>query len=247
MLCNSKPDQSGMPPDRNEVILVHLPLVKAIAAHCRVKLPAHLEFSDLVQAGIVGLLDAVSKYRPETEVSFSTYAAHRIRGAILDSLREEDPAPRKLRRRQRELEKVRGELTQELRRGPTEFEVSERSGIDLASLRATTLDIHYLNQMSGLHCDPEAQWPEQYQDSGAQPDSIYQLKERARLVNDVIQKLPATYRAVITLHYTTDLSLKEIGGSFGVAERQLSRIHKLALQRVHAMLRTRGITAIDGV
>ena len=76
----------ALPDLRNDLVLEHLPLVKAIAARCRVKLPSHLEFSDLAQAGILGLLDAAQKYTTGTEASFSTYATHRIRGAILDSL-----------------------------------------------------------------------------------------------------------------------------------------------------------------
>ena len=217
--------------------------MKAVAAHCRAKLPAHLEFSDLVQAGIVGLLDAACKYDKETEASFSTYATHRIRGAILDSLRGEDPAPRKLRRCHRELDKVRCKLTQELQRFPTESEVSERSGIGLENLRATELDIHHLNQMSGSDGGSISAMFENCQDSLAQPESFYELKERARLVKELIRKVPESYRMVITLHYATDLSLKEIGGSFSVPERQVSRTHKRALQRMNAMLRTGGITA----
>src|SRR5580658_8826689 len=84
---------------RDELVLEYLPLVKVVAAHCRVRLPAHLEFSDLVQAGIVGLLDAASKYNTDTEASFSSYATYRIRGAILDSLRKQDPAARRMRKR----------------------------------------------------------------------------------------------------------------------------------------------------
>jgi RNA polymerase sigma factor for flagellar operon FliA len=228
---------------RNDLVLEHLPLVKAIAARCRVRLPSHLEFSDLVQAGILGLLDAARKYNTGTDASFSTYATHRIRGAILDNLRTQDPAARKLRRRHRELESARRDLMQELQRSPTEGEVSERSGIDLESLRATARDIHQVSQMSaGESASASAEF-EQSKTSTAQPESIYQVRERARLVKDLIAKLPECYRMVITMHYMTDLSLKEISGSFGVPERQVSRMHTQALTRIHAMLQTKGITA----
>ncbi len=241
--CNPEASGPDAADQRNDLILEHLPLVKAIAARCRVKLPSHLEFSDLVQAGILGLLDAAPKYTPGTEASFSTYATHRIRGAILDSLRRQDPAARKLRRRHRQLESVRTALSQELQRCPTEAEVSERSGVNLDSLRETVLDIHTVSQMSEQDSPSASGEFEQSKASVAQPESIYQGNQRAWLVKELIGKLPESYRMVITMHYMTDLSLKEISGSFGVPERQVSRIHTQALHRIHAMLRTKGITA----
>jgi RNA polymerase sigma factor for flagellar operon FliA len=231
-------------PDRcDELVLEHLSLVKAIASHMRLRLPAHLELSDLVQAGILGLLEAARKYDPGDAASFPTYASHRIRGAIFDSLRGQDPGSRKLRRRHRELERVRSELTQELQRSPTEPEVSQRSGIALDCLRSTILDIHCLNQMGG------AEGASDYGDKGIcndslnQPESQYERQARAVILKELIRKLPASYRTVITLHYTNDLSFKEIGGSSGVAERQVSRLHKRALERINAMLVAKGITS----
>jgi RNA polymerase sigma factor for flagellar operon FliA len=226
---------------RNELVLEHLPLVKSIAARCRVRLPSHVEFSDLVQAGILGLLDAAEKFKSDIEVSFSTYATHRITGAILDSLRKEDPAARKLRRRHRELESVRGELTQELQRCPTESEVSERSGIDLDTLRATAQDIHHVNQL----CDQDSTSSAGFELSETrvpEPETIYQGEERSSLVKQLIGKLPESHKMVLTMHYMTNISLKEIGGSCGLPERKISRMHTQALQRIHAMLRTKGIT-----
>jgi RNA polymerase sigma factor for flagellar operon FliA len=234
------PSSAGVD-ERNDLVLEHLPLVKAIAARCRSRLPAHVELSDLVQAGILGLLDAAHKYQQDLEVSFATYATRRIEGAILDNLRNEDPAARQLRRRHRDLENVRNELTQELKRFPTESEVSERSGIDLESLRATARDIHHVNQM--LEQDSSAGAFDQSEAFADHPEEIYQGQERAWLVRELIEKLPECYRIVITMHYMTNLSLKTIGGSFGVPERQVSRMHTQALDRIHAMLRTRGITA----
>lgn len=240
---NTEADWSAVLDQRNDLVLEHLPLVRAIVARCRVRLPAHLEFSDLVQAGILGLLDAAHKYKTDIGVSFSTYATHRIRGAILDSLRREDPAARKLRRRHRELESVRHALTQKLQRSPTESEVSEQSGMDLDTVRAVAQDIHQVNQMFERHSASAPPGLERSAATAVEPEAICQDEERASLVKELIGKLPDSYRLVITMHYMTNLSLKEIGGSFGVPERQVSRMHARALQRIHAMLRTRGITA----
>jgi RNA polymerase sigma factor for flagellar operon FliA len=227
----------------DELVLEHLPLVKAITARCRVKLPSHLEFSDLVQAGILGLLEAARRYNHGTEASFPTFATHRIRGAILDSLRSQDPASRRLRSRHRILEDARSELTLELQRSPTDSEVSQRSGIDLETLHATTRDIHQVARMSEQGGVSAFANFEQSGDSVDQPESILQVRERVRLVKELIGKLPDSQRVVITMHYVSELSLKAISGSAGVPERQVSRIHTQALHRIHAMLRTRGITA----
>jgi RNA polymerase sigma factor for flagellar operon FliA len=232
---------------RNDLVLEHLPLVKAIAARWRVKVPAHLEVSDLVQAGILGLLDAACRYDPATEASFAAYATHRIKGAIVDSLRNQDPAPRELRKRYRELEKVRSELSQTLQRYPTEAEVSDRAGVDVDSLRAMLLDIHHLEQMSGPDRHSAGADLERSEDLQREPESTYEETERAWLVNEVIGRLPESYRAVIILHYTTELSLKEIGGSFGVPERRVSRIHRRALQRINAMFAAMGIRSTSEI
>ena len=240
--CDPDIDPRPLTDERNDLVLEHLPLVKAIAARCRVRLPSHLEFSDLVQAGILGLLDAARKYDRNAQACFATYATHRIRGAIVDSLRRQDPATRRLRRRHRVLENARNELTHELQRCPTESEVSERSGIDLESLRVTIREIRQVNQMSEQD-SALASVERERATAVAQPEAIYQGQERALLVKELIEKLPECYRMVITMHYMTDISLKEISGSVGMPERQVSRIHTQALQRINAMLRTKGITA----
>ncbi|HOK47564.1 MAG TPA: sigma-70 family RNA polymerase sigma factor, partial [Bryobacteraceae bacterium] len=106
--------------ERDRLILEHLPLVKAIAVRVHENLPVHVDLDDLVHAGILGLFDAAEKYRPEKNVAFSSYAKHRIKGAILDSLRQLDWASRDLRRRHKQVEAVTRELSAALQRNPTE-------------------------------------------------------------------------------------------------------------------------------
>jgi RNA polymerase sigma factor FliA len=228
---------------RNELVLENLPLARAVAAKLRVHLPAHIDFSDLVQAGLVGLIDAAHKYDVTAQVSFATYATHRIKGAILDSLRREDAAPRKLRRQARELDRIRGELAQELKRLPTDHEVSERSGVDLAEVRQTAVDLHHLTQMSMSESVWETMASRKTASEAEQPDTIYEEAVRFKKVQEVIGKLPVTYRTVIVMHYCSEVSLKEMSESFGVQERQMSRIHTRALNRFQGLLRTNGIQA----
>src|ERR1700724_1988508 len=110
---------------RDRIILEHLPLVKAIAVRVHENLPVHVDLDDLVHAGVLGLFDAATKYDPEKKVVFQSYAKHRIKGAILDSLRQLDWASRDLRKRQKQLEATTRDLTAQLGRAPTEMEIAE--------------------------------------------------------------------------------------------------------------------------
>src|SRR5579875_2386587 len=127
------PAQNTFPRDsvrRDHLVLHHLPLVTAIAAHIQKSVPVHLELDDLIHAGVMGLFDAATKYRTDRKVAFPTYAKHRIRGAILDSLRQMDWASRDLRKRQKQMEAVTRELTAKLQRDPTYAEVATAMGLD---------------------------------------------------------------------------------------------------------------------
>ena len=229
------------------MVIDHLPMVKAIAARFRLKLPLHLELNDLVQAGIVGLLEAAHRYDPGTENCFSTYATHRIKGAILDSLRGQDPASRKLRKAHRELEGVKSTLTQELHRTPTESELAERSGVPLSRLREIVLDVHILNRMNAREDFQHRDTVRGNRSPNEQPGSSFDEDTRARILKEIIAKLPESYRMIVTMHYGSDFTLKQVGGKAGIPERQVSRIHKRALQRMGAMLAAQGISSISEI
>src|SRR5277367_6766806 len=116
---------------RDRVVLEHLPLVKAIAVRVHENLPVHVDVDDLVHAGILGLFDAASKFNPDKQVAFSSYAKHRIKGAILDSLRQLDWASRDLRRRHKQVEAVTHDLAAQFERQPTEAEIAQKLGVDV--------------------------------------------------------------------------------------------------------------------
>src|ERR1700757_2999140 len=120
---------------RDRVIIEHLPLVKAIAIRVHENLPVHVDLDDLTHAGVLGLFDAVSKYDGEKNVAFHAYAKHRIKGAILDSLRQSDWASRDLRRRQKQVEAVMRDLSTKLGRSPQENEVAEGMGVGMERWR----------------------------------------------------------------------------------------------------------------
>src|SRR5687767_15392438 len=142
------PAQAAKLNKRDRVVLEHLPLVKAIAVRLHESLPVHVELDDLVHAGILGLFDAATKYDPEKKVAFSSYAKHRIKGSILDSLRQLDWASRDLRRRHKQIEAVTRDLSAELQRNPTEAEVAEKMGVEVHRWRQMMVELRGLGLIS---------------------------------------------------------------------------------------------------
>src|SRR5271165_5100521 len=133
---------------RDRIILEHLPLVKAIAVRVHENLPVHVDLDDLVHAGVLGLFDAATKFNPEKQVAFSSYAKHRIKGAILDSLRQLDWASRDLRRRHKQVEAATRELQATLQRTPTESEIALKLGVDVDRWRQMMLDLRSVGLVS---------------------------------------------------------------------------------------------------
>jgi RNA polymerase sigma factor for flagellar operon FliA len=229
---------------RDRVVLEHLPLVKAIAIRVHENLPVHVDLDDLVHAGILGLFDAATKFNPEKQVAFSSYAKHRIKGAILDSLRQLDWASRDLRRRHKQIEAATRELASELQRTPTEAEVAERLGIDVDRWRQMMMELRNVGLISANtrateHEDLPA--PEYPSAPETQPDHMC-AREQLRLVLDkAMTTLPVRYKQVVILYYTNEMTMKEIGGVLGINESRVSQIHKSALEKMSTALQTAGI------
>lgn len=229
---------------RDEIILENLPLVKAIAVRVRGNLPAHVELDDLVHAGILGLLDAVIKFDPDKMVSFSSYAKHRIKGAILDNLRQLDWASRDLRRRQKQVEAATHELTCKLNRAPSETELAARMGIDVKGWRQLAVELHVLGPIS------ISQRPADQEDLPApdfparadlQPDNMCSHRQRRSALENAMTVLPERHQKVVSLYYTNELTMKEIGDVLGINESRVSQIHKTALQKMATALKGAGV------
>ena len=229
---------------RDRVVLEHLPLVKAIAIRVHENLPVHVDLDDLVHAGILGLFDAATKFDPEKQVAFSSYAKHRIKGSILDSLRQLDWASRDLRRRHKQIEAATRELASELQRTPTEAEIADRLGIDVERWRQMMMELRNVGLISANtrateHEDLPA--PEYPSAPETQPDHMC-AREQLRLVLDkAMTTLPVRYKQVVVLYYTNEMTMKEIGGVLGINESRVSQIHKSALEKMSAALQTAGI------
>jgi RNA polymerase sigma factor for flagellar operon FliA len=229
---------------RDELILKHLSLVTAIATRVRESLPVHVELDDLIHAGVMGLFDAATKYEAVKQVAFGAYAKHRIKGAILDSLRELDWASRDIRRRQKQLEQTTRELTAKLNRVPTDAEIATEMGIGPARWRQLSIELRNLSMAAAQNCkqDTEEQNPiEPPCATESHPDRVYARSEiRARL-NGALETLPERYQRVVTLYYDRDMTMKEIGTLLGVNESRVSQIHKSALARMQETLQSTGI------
>ncbi len=229
---------------RDQVVLEHLPLVKAIAVRVHENLPVHVELDDLVHAGILGLFDAATKYNPEKKVAFSSYAKHRIKGAILDSLRQLDWASRDLRRRHKQIEAATRELSAELQRTPTESEVAERLGVNMERWRQMMLDLRSVGLVSAdtratEHDDlPMPEFPSRPE---TQPDNICARRQLRSALDQAMKGLPERYQKVVVLYYTNEMTMKEIGTVLGINESRVSQIHKSALEKMSTALQESGI------
>ena len=231
-------------PNRDRIILDHLPLARAIAVRVHENLPVHVDLDDLVHAGILGLFDAVDKYNPAKQVAFSSYAKHRIKGAILDSLRQLDWASRDMRRRQKQIEAATRDLAGVLKRNPTEAEVAEKLGVGAERWRQMMIEMRGVGLVSastraGDQEDLPA--PDFPAEANTQPDHMCARAQLRVYLQQAMRALPERYRKVVVLYYTNEMTMKEIGEVLGVNESRVSQIHKSALEKMAAALQSAGI------
>ncbi len=214
--------------DKHSLWQRYVPLVRHEALRLQVRLPASVELDDLLQAGGIGLLNAVERYDALQGTAFTTYAVQRIRGAMLDELRSRDWVPRSVRRNAREVAQAIGKLEQELGRNATETEVAERLGIDIANYRQMLLDTNNSQLFS------YDEWREEHGDSielvtddHQRENPLQQLLDSnlRQRVMEAIETLPEREKLVLTLYYQEELNLKEIGAVLEVGESRVSQLH----------------------
>lgn len=225
--------------DREALVEAHLPQVKLIADRLAVRLPPSVDRDDLIGAGVLGLLDAASKFDPARGVRFKTYAEMRIRGAMLDSLRDLDWAPRTLRQRARELEAAARRIEQEKGRVAEEEELAAALGLSVAEYRNLLTDLRGLS-VTDLDEDDEAAsgvWAQQVLDDPQRaPLAEYERAELRELLAKQIDRLPLRERQVIALYYVEELTMKEVGAVLQLTESRVSQIHTQAMIHLRAAL-----------
>jgi RNA polymerase sigma factor FliA len=226
---------------RERLLMDQLPQVRYIARRIHEHLPRHVPFEDLVHAGVVGLIDALHKYDQKKQVQFASYAKFRIRGAILDSLREMDWSPRDLRRKARLLEEAHHKLRSELGRNPTEPELAAEFGLDLRGLQLLLGEIDGLevgslrveSHLDGKEEDLCDSIPHDPQDT---PLFLCLRGEMKQQLARAIAELPEKERQVLVLYYFQELTMKEVGAKLGVGESRVSQIHSTAVVRLQAVV-----------
>ena len=228
------------PAERDNLINETLPLIKHIAHRVATRLPANIEMRDLINAGVIGLLDAIEKFEPERGVKFKTYAEVRIRGAILDSLRNLDWAPRSLRKKSKDLEKIYADLSQKLGRPATDEEVSEAMGEDIEDFHALVDQLHGLTigSFENLSDSEDSEnYINYYPDDGSNdPYAKFESSELTSMLAQAIEELPEKERLVLSLYYYEEFTMKEIGALLGVNESRVSQLHTKATLRLRGRL-----------
>jgi RNA polymerase sigma factor for flagellar operon FliA len=236
--------------DKTQVLIDHAPMVKRLAYQLKAKLPPSVEVDDLIQAGMIGLLDAVERYESTHGAQFETYAVQRIRGAMLDELRGMDWLPRNVRQDMRKIETAMTKLQQKMGRAPSELELARELGLSLAEYQDKLSD-------GGGH---QLVYYEDFQDEGDERDSFLErymvsedsdpltglMEEGFKLaVVEAIDDLPEREKILMGLYYEQEMNLKEIGAVMGVSESRVCQLHSQAIARIRAKLRGQEWTGAD--
>jgi RNA polymerase sigma factor for flagellar operon FliA len=221
----------------NELVVLHEPLVKRIAYHLMSRLPASVQADDLIQAGMIGLIEASRKFDPEQGASFETYAGIRIRGAMLDEIRRTDWTPRSVHRKAREVAEAVRKIENDKGRDARDVEVAGEMGISLEEYHKILQDSTGCRIFSFE--DPGMLGEEGMPQSGRhvdQPLENLQKSDFKQGLADEIKGLPERERLVMALYYDEELNLREIGEILGVSESRVCQIHGQALIRLRARM-----------
>ena len=231
--------KTNSPELKEELILKYAPLVKFVAGRIGIYFGGNVEYEDLVSYGIFGLIDAIDKFDLDKGVKFRTYASLRIRGAIIDSVRNLDWIPRSLRQKSKELEKLYSDLENELGRSATDEDVANKLGISVEEFGKMLTDI---NISSLVSLD---EYFEQNYDHGispkdnskeTQPEGFVEKNEIKSILGKSIDMLPEKEKMVVTLYYYEELTLKEISVIMNVSESRISQLHTKAIMRLKGKL-----------
>lgn len=228
--------------EKEELIKSYLPLVRKVVHRLSGRLPKDVDIKEMLNSGIIGLVDALEKYDPKHETNFSTYAQFRIRGAILDSFRSQDWLPRSLRFKSHKIEEAYQVIEQKLGRAATDEEVAAELGLDVQELQQLLGEVGSIVMLSfeelGFgHGEERFQANDWVADRTDDPLNNLLGGEKVELIARALDRLPEKERLVISLYFYEELNLKEIGEILGVTESRASQIRSRALIRLKNFLR----------
>lgn len=222
--------------DYDGLIEQYLPNVRRQALSLQVRLPASIELDDLIQAGVVGLLDAFSRFDANAGASFATFASQRIRGAMIDELRSRDWLPRSVRRNARSVDNCVRHLEQVLGRPPEEREIASELNMDLADYRQVLADVNSGQLLPFEELVESGGEPSADGSGNLSPFDALLDRQRRELLVDAIEQLPEREKLLMSLYYQEELNLKEIGVVLGVTESRVCQLHSQAVSRLRAKL-----------
>lgn len=236
-------NQQSAAEDRERLILEHLPQVRLIARRIHERLPESVNLDDLVSTGTLGLIAAIDRFDPSHNVKLKTYAEYKIRGAILDSLRGLDWAPRQQRKRSKQIEAAICAAEQRLHRAPSEEEVAKELGVSIEEYHEWLVDIRGVNIGSLETVSPEGDGRSLLKyisdEEENWPSRLLERSELQRLLADAIEKMPSAERTVISLYYHEELTLREISKIVNLHESRISQLKSQAILRLRAYIQKR--------
>jgi RNA polymerase sigma factor for flagellar operon FliA len=228
--------------DRNALIKQYQPLVRRLAHHMMAKLPPSVEVDDLIQVGLIGLADALTRYEASQGVQFETFATQRIRGAMLDELRENDWMSRGSRKSQKDIETAMRRVEHRLGHTPKESEIAAEMGISLVEyqtllgkVRGTQLV--YLEDMSRHNEDDDTYLDRHVADTEADPLNMLRDQKLREALVAAIKLLPEREQYIMSMYYEQDMNLKEIAAVLDVTESRICQLHSQSIARLRAKMR----------
>ena len=231
--------------NREEVIIRYSPMIKYVANRIAMRLPPHIEVDDLISVGVLGLMDAISKYDSSRGAKFKTYAEFRVRGAILDELRSLDWVPRSIRQKASAVEKVVRSLEAKLRRLPEDEEVAKEMDLTLDQFYRTIDETKSVPVFSleDLGIAKESGEQQSLLDclagkADADPQTQIRLIELKEIIAKAIDTLPEKERLMVSLYYYEELTMKEIGTVLDITESRVSQIHSKAVLHLRTKLKS---------
>lgn len=231
--------------DRQHYVKQYAPLVRRLAHQMVARLPANVELDDMVQAGMIGLMDAIGRFEEAQGTQFEVYAASRIRGAMLDELRANDWLPRSARKSQRDIENAIHRLEGKLKRAPTEAEIARELGISVADYQGMLNDARgaqliYFEDIGAAGEDEDylERHVADYAEDGGDPGAILRDKRFRTALVAAIEDLPEREKQLMGMYYEQDMNLREIGAVMGVTESRVCQLHSQAVARLRAKLKS---------